>query len=413
MSDRSRRSARALASVVSVSVSISVALPSSVAWAQSAGTQRALRNLNTAFSNVHEVPALAETVAVDQQQTAKNLLRDCDYAIQRGDGELDRVPVLDRAYPSVIQAQNRLNEIKEYRNKLAAALDASTKGAADLAVKYRAFREDAKAFAGAVGTMQNLEGATMVTAGQLATVSRDLDGLAAVCAKYMPLGFDKNLAFQLNVDPNAWCALPPKKGAVMAAAVAGTVKRDLALWGGMLKDTREAIATQEGFVRFSGNMCTDLVWDRQKTLAGLVAKYKDLYDAAGAPMPEGVAKPIDDEVTAVLAEIDRLAPTWAWPTGLVKDGGLESTAKSSIEQNIPGSKVLKTGMLRPEWGISKNDLGIILSRYRTGVALYKSPSDKKWCHFREWTITEDYAGAGKYQKSSSAALSAIRYQKCQ
>jgi len=68
--------------------------------------------------------------------------------------------------------------------------------------------------------------------------------------------------------------------------------------------------------------------------------------------------------------------------------------------------VLKTD----PWKISKNSLGIPLSRLRQGFVLYKMPSENL-CRQQSFSYTETYDGTG-YQPSNGVRLNYVRFQAC-
>ncbi|MBL8157487.1 MAG: hypothetical protein JNM70_25205 [Anaerolineae bacterium] len=69
-------------------------------------------------------------------------------------------------------------------------------------------------------------------------------------------------------------------------------------------------------------------------------------------------------------------------------------------------------MLKSEWGITKNGLGIPIRRYRTGVMLYRKTGEEL-CRYREFTYEEEYAGGGTYSKSEKVWFSeGMKLVKC-
>jgi hypothetical protein len=185
----------------------------------------------------------------------------------------------------VAEAQKRLDQIKEYRNKLAAVLDASTKGASELQGKYRAFRDEAKSFERTVNTLSKVGPTTAFEAPTLKALGKDLDGLAAVCTKHMPMAHDDNLAFQLAVDPPAWCALPPKRAELFLTLANNAVKRDVGTWTKLLQEMRTGLSKGQGFVSFPGNFLEELVMNRDATREKTLTQYKAIYAAAQAAPP--------------------------------------------------------------------------------------------------------------------------------
>ena len=122
------------------------------------------------------------------------------------------------------------------------------------------------------------------------------------------------------------------------------------------------------------------------------------------PDPESI-----QALTALQAEIDRLAPRWTFPAG-PHDARIEGSARAGVDNWHPGGSVLKTVMHTDPWKIQKNSLGIPLTRTRTGYVLYKRPSDSL-CRQQSFTYTETFDGAG-YQQSNGVRLNYARYLAC-
>jgi len=88
--------------------------------------------------------------------------------------------------------------------------------------------------------------------------------------------------------------------------------------------------------------------------------------------------------------------------------------KARLKQGMPEAKLLKSGLLYPEWKVYKNALGIPTERVRTGVMLYKSPLyPAGLCAQREWTLKDTWVGGGKWSPVSDyLSLGSVRLQSC-
>ncbi len=108
-------------------------------------------------------------------------------------------------------------------------------------------------------------------------------------------------------------------------------------------------------------------------------------------------------------EIERLAPRWKFPDG-PHDARLEGFARVGVDKWNPGGKVLRTVLKTDPWTISKNGLGIPLSRMRQGFVLYKMP-EENLCRQQSFSYTETWDGTG-YQQSNGVRLNYVRFQAC-
>lgn len=196
-----------------------------------------------------------------------------------------------------------------------------------------------------------------------------------------------------------------------SVALARPIPRDpdLHLWINMTEELTSGLARHNGFVQPSGNIMYALVFNRKKGIEYLSKQYTVEFEKEGKTMPADFFKPLEEKLDGLWAEIERLAPTFAFPKGLPSEPALEAIARAKIKAIHTGATVVKTAILYNHWSISKNDIGLPLSRYRTGVMLYKVPGSKYFL-YREWTITEPYAGGGRYEKSDQVQFSGIRFQ---
>ncbi|MEO7650774.1 MAG: hypothetical protein ABIZ80_09925 [Bryobacteraceae bacterium] len=114
-------------------------------------------------------------------------------------------------------------------------------------------------------------------------------------------------------------------------------------------------------------------------------------------------------LAALQKEMERLAPRWTFPAG-PHDARLEGFARVGVDKWYPGGKVLKAVMDTEPWKISKNRLGIPLSRSRRGFVLYKMP-DESLCRQQSFSYTETFDGTG-YQPSNGVRLNYARFLSC-
>lgn len=387
------------------------------ARAESPATARALRNAQGAIANVKLIPALRDQpIAQTDVQTAKNLLRDIDYAVKRAGRELASLQGPDAELPEAVELKRQLAELEAFGANLKKNIEGQAVSAAALDKLYRDFRTETARFAPAVGPLlplsDNAQAKVSATAEQIAAWRASLEELDGLCrSKYPNIPHDDRLAFQLNIAPARWCAVADKRVALTVRVAEDAVRADLIHWLKIIVEDKKTLEQRQGLIGSNGAVVDKLLEDRDAGKADLAAKYKPYYELMGRTMSPEFWKPVDAAIDELFAEIDRLALTWTWPDVQHHDGALEAAFKKFLPSRIKGASVLKTGMVESGWTIAKNALGIPLSRYRTGIALYKAPG-AKWCQYRQFTRVEQYSGGGNYEKSDGFNLGAFRHQKC-
>jgi hypothetical protein len=86
------------------------------AFAGSPATNRSMNNVKSAIGSVQLMPELLTGPIPREKQDAENLLRDLEYALRCGEGELSRVPVADREDPEVVEVTRKLAEFASIRD---------------------------------------------------------------------------------------------------------------------------------------------------------------------------------------------------------------------------------------------------------------------------------------------------------
>lgn len=387
-------------------VLVALVLLSHVAFAMSPAGTRGLRNVQTAIGSVQLLPELRNgPIPREKMQTAKNLLRDLDSALARGQGELSRMSEADRADPAAVDASRKLDEFAAFRTDLNRAMEGGAAASAANDAQFRAFREETKPFAGVVSAFRN------GPHGTLAQVKAGIDELAkldALCrSKYPGIQDDQKLSFALNIEPGTWCSVAARRQALADASIQKAVAGSLTGLVAQVKESKDKLAQNQGLLAVDGAPYK-LLQDRAAGKADLTARLKPLFEASGQPMPADYFAPLDAQLDAFAAEIDRLAPTWKFDASH-SDSGSESGAKKAFADAYKGRSVVKTGMLFGSATIDKNALGIPTERYRTGALLAKASG--KWCEYRQFTAHETYAGGGTYA-APRYTFGAMRLQAC-
>lgn len=403
-----------LSKLVGVVVTVALAW-SSTAEARSKNTDRIIGNVQIALDNITLVEAYATaTVPEKERQTATNLLRDIDYALRRATGDLGRVPPEDQD-AEVKALQKRVADLTAYRDKLAKNLEASIKGGAELDARYRAYREDIKPFAKALGVFTLRPGSVQqydsINAAVLTEVLAQLAKVEELCTtKYKGLEFNDRLAFQLAVDPKRDCELAARRLEIATTLVEGSAAHAVASWVKQIDESRTKLEANDGFVSISGNAMSEMIYDPAATTAALMARHQPNFKVIGKTAPADLIVPITTAVAALWTEIDRLAPTYTFDAKMARDKAAEAGAAKAVTQVFKGN-VVKSGMSFGQWSIAKNELDIPTEQYRTGVVLFKT-KESKWCQYRTFTAHRTYMGGGKYQPAMTYTFASLRYQKC-
>ena len=387
--------------LMSVVVTCSVA-----AIAGSPATTRAMDNVRAAMSNVELIPELINgPIPRAKKQTAENLLRDLEYALRRGEGELARVSEADKSDPDVVEVAKKLAEFATIRDQLKASLEGGAKAGAAADGQFRAFREETKPWEKVVTAFRKGPHGTVT---ELKAAVAELAKLDALCqSKYLGIADDEYLSFQLAIEPGTWCNVAARREEIFKT----TVKEGVAsAWAGTLATldkAREDLAKNEGLIAEDGRPYQMLL-NRAKAKADLSAALKPVLASAGETFDEASSfKALDEKLDAFSAEIDRLAPTWPFDAKFHAPA-LEAGATKNFAR-ISKGRVLKTGMLVEAATIAKNAIGVTTERYRTGAVLSKGTG--KWCEYRQWTAHETYAGGGTYA-APTYTFGAMRLQKC-
>ena len=386
------------------------------AHAESPATRRALNNAATALGSVEvEDKLIKEPIADrDKDRVSRVLLPSIDNALARAERNLEGLAPADQALPEVQALVKRLADLRAYRDAVRKNAEATSASKGALMASYRAFRDEAKPFAGALALFPDSSGSAQrfvgqVTPAQLTAALTSLGQLDALCTTtYAGITLDDNLAFQLAFNPVAICTTAHDRQALATAMVRGMITRDLV---GVIKtivETTRGLEGREGMLSLGGNFLEDMFEDPAKGKAALLARYTPLAAAASIELPVDLMAPLDKALADLGAEIDRLAPTFSFPARTYPAPQAPRGLRGVL---INGVSVIKAAYLYPEATIAKNSIDIPTEKYRSGAALLKVPG-KKWCVYRGFTLHQPYAGGGRYQSPGTYSLESRRFQKC-
>ncbi|MCC7437892.1 MAG: hypothetical protein IT211_05290 [Armatimonadetes bacterium] len=282
--------------------------------------------------------------------------------------------------------------------------------------RVKAFHEAIKPYKSAIDYFDNAypDGAIRFGDNMMGQFKKHLASLATVDSIANSSEFKdvhNNKADDYYCKPDDIRAVAAARNQIAERSVRATVQQGLELWTREADRLASGLQNNDGWVRPSGNIMYKLVFEREEGHADLMKNITPKYEAVGLAVPADIFAELDAKLDALWATIEAAAPSFTWPTDLKKDGTIEGIAKKKMG-GVAGITVLKTGMLKNEWGITKNDLGIPIRRYRTGVILY-SKAGEKLCRYREFTYEEEYAGGGTYSKSEKVWFSeGMKLVKC-
>lgn len=174
----------------------------------------------------------------------------------------------------------------------------------------------------------------------------------------------------------------------------------------------EALAGRDGWLPIEGKVSWNEFFSGAALYAQLRARYQPLFDQAGLGKASAVEMfgSLSEQYAALEAKVRELAPTWPLP-GKACGGVGCGVAKSWFARAYRGAKLRHLLERDASWKIVKNELGVITHRSKSGHALLQIPGEPL-CQLRSWTITESYAGGGRYQASRDVALGYVRWQTC-
>lgn len=282
--------------------------------------------------------------------------------------------------------------------------------------RVKAFHEAIKPYKSAIDYFDNAypDGAIRFGDNMMGQFKKHLANLAIVDSIANSAEFNdvhNNKADDYYCKPDDIRAVAAARNQIAERSVRATVQQGLELWIREADRLGSGLQTNEGWVRPSGNIMYNLVFEREEGHAELMKNITPKYQAVGLAVPADIFAELDAKLDALWRNIEAAAPNFAWPTDLKKDATIEAIAKKKMG-GVAGITVLKTGMLKSEWGITKNGLGIPIRRYRTGVMLYRKTGEEL-CRYREFTYEEEYAGGGTYSKSEKVWFSeGMKLVKC-
>ncbi len=220
-------------------------------------------------------------------------------------------------------------------------------------------------------------------------------------------------AYRSHVRPVAeatWCAA--------AASIETVVQRSaksLAAWHAthlLVGRTADKLASYDGWLEVEGGVTWDSYFSGAKTRAILEDRLAPILAHAGLTRADdgGAFDKLAAHFAALEAKVRELAPSWKVP-GSACAGVACAAARKGVAAWNTGATILRVTQDAPSWKIAHNALGIPTHRWKSGYALLRVKGDPL-CQLRSWTVSEDYAGGGRYQPASQGTLGYVRWQAC-
>lgn len=395
-------------------VVLSIGLAASAASAQSLNTQRTLRNIDIALNLVISPAMKTGTIPPGKEFEAQVLVKDLKERLPRAHGEFDRIEAADKSLPSVVAMGKRLDELDQVLVKLGGSVGTQAKTSADAKERHFAFKAELKKYEPTVlrfGEMTKDHARDIIGNANPDTFKQwvaELKVVQAACTtKYA--GIQNHPTYSLGrlaESPGDWCRIAAQSDSYAQRTVLNHVQ-SIALR--RIETLQELTKTPEKNNGFLTNWVVTAIGDPAGIKKALIQESAPWFAANGKEMPAGFFDPVDKVVADAMAALDTSAAKWPYPDDKFHDARIEGIVRG---QMAAGVKVTKTSMIAGDWSISKNSLGVITDRYRSGHILFRMPA-LKWCSLREFTYLESYAGGGRYQPAGSATLSeAVRFQSC-
>lgn len=382
--------------------------------AQSLNTQRTLRNMDIALNLVISPAMKAGTIPPGKEFEASVLVKDLKERLPKAHADFDRIEAADKSQPSVVAMGKRLDELDQVLAKLGGSVGAQAKTSGDAKERHFAFMAELKKYEPTIvrfGQMTKDHERDIMGNAKPDVFKQWVDELKVVqtaCAtKYA--GIQNHPTYSLGRladSPGDWCQIAAQGDSYAHRAVLNHVQ-SIALR--RIETLQELSKTPEKNNGYLTNWVVTAVSDPEGIKKALTDESKPWFTSIGLEMPAGFFAPVDKVVADAMAALDKSAAKWTYPEDRFHDARIEGVVRG---QMAAGVKVMKTSMIADDWSISKNSLGVVTDRYRSGHILFRMPA-LKWCSLREFTYLESYAGGGKFQPASTATLSeAVRFQSC-
>ncbi|MEO8702154.1 MAG: hypothetical protein ABI867_19075 [Kofleriaceae bacterium] len=372
-----------------------------------------------------KIPAGADLQAVDA------LLGQLTLHLRAASGSFSSVSDKGMQRPEVVKLKAKFDDLTRYRDALAPAYaKASTEAESNARQQHADHQSAVKAANEKCGAWRKEVSAAKIHSEleqlhQLATSGMGGWGNAAdgarhkaalvtldgLCKKpaYTDVGKACELASNVRPVDVDYCSLPARSSELMKLAVKNEVEHHIKHSG---PTTAARFESDHGWVQidgfiswkdyFTGKQVRELL---KKRIAPMLVQ---------AEMAATDADVLFDKLAASYAALEakakELGPTWDLPGDACAGAGC-AQAKTFVSQWYSGAPIRRFTQTRPGWKILTNEAGIPTYRERYGYALVQVKGDPL-CQLRMWTLSEQYAGGGRYTAARDVSLGFVRWQTC-
>jgi hypothetical protein len=258
---------------------------------------------------------------------------------------------------------------------------------------------------------------------ELPGIMKDLDALDAIIkAKYPNIQNTEELfPDELSKIPGTWREVCERRKELALKFVEKDVKDQLAYMSDQLNTDYESIRVYEHHDGATSLTCSSFMWDiiekdGKVTRPQFQEKIKILADNAklagyNADAPIKQFWELYDGMKAkVVAKIGQIAPA-ANSSSKYKDAAVEEFGKRTVMNLHPGSVVLRTGVISPDWKIVTNSFGVPKYRSKDAEISWRLPSGR--CVYTVYYYTQDYNGGSYGAGYLWGGDLGAGYQKCQ
>lgn len=395
--------------------------------------QRAYRNAVIAMDNVKKNPELFDGV----QLTPNARLDRCASYLKSSFENLNRaidayksIPPEDKKNQDVQKLALQMADMQKYLRAMAQQVIELEQKMKNADNQCRAFQNEAMSpprrsvMVQLVTAMENPENFELYTPDDVKMYMAAAQEIKTICAKPEYRDVGKEGCSWLKIggnreNPAAWCEASGKALDLIRQAVLRAIRKNIEREASLLP-TPEKLMQNDGFLgapQFEGPITFKdrLVFGdfyRQRARE----QFRELLSLLQiAEIPEAFFEPYIKALDALRAAVEKTADNWKLPAPKPDTYGVSLARQQVVkwyqEQSKISAAVKKAFMSTDSWEIEKNELGVPLNRYQGGFVVLQVPGEK-YCQVRSFTLREEYAGSGKYQKASGVRFGFPRFQKC-
>ncbi len=254
-------------------------------------------------------------------------------------------------------------------------------------------------------------------------IMKDLDALDAIIkAKYANIqNTEETWTDELSKNPGTWRETCERRKELGFKFVEKDVTEQIGYLTNDLNKDYEGIRVHEGQGGVTYLTSSTVMWDiiekdGKSTRPKLQEKIRVLAESAKVAgfnadaMIKQFWELFDGMKAKAVTKIGQIAPA-ANSIGKFKDAAVEEFGKRSVMSNHPGSVILRTGVISPDWKIVTNAFGVPKYRSKDAEISWRLPSGR--CVYTVYYFTQDYNGGNYGAGYLWGGDLGAGYQKCQ